>query len=144
MAQSPTTTFYVSKKIQRAKHKRATVENPFVYNPTVNGSNDGQRSVEEEEPFIVVAAAVENDGSSDPNEAFIPTKDDTNGPTFNLLSQADLARELLDAEVIEASDDSSQESSSFKFPTNDNGADKAGFKLLTQEDLDDVVILEAG
>ena len=46
---------------------------------------------------------MENDASSDPNEAFIPTKDDNgaNRPAFNLLSNADLQREQLSAEVIE-------------------------------------------
>ena len=78
----------------------------------VNGrrsSNGGEELLgsekqgEEQLPFIVVAAAVENDASSDPNEAFIPTKDDNgaNRPAFNLLSNADLQREQLRAEVIE-------------------------------------------
>ena len=47
---------------------------------SVNGRSDGEEGLvpsekQEELPFIVVAAAaVENDASSDPNEAFIPTK----------------------------------------------------------------------
>ena len=48
---------------------------------SVNGrsNDDGKEGLvpsekQEEQPFIVVAAAVENDASSDPNEAFIPTK----------------------------------------------------------------------
>ena len=63
-----------------------------------------EKQGEEQLPFIVVAAAaVENDASSDPNEAFIPTKDDNgaNRPAFNLLSNTDLQREQLRADVIE-------------------------------------------
>ena len=49
---------------------------------SVNGrgrNDDGKEGLvpsekQEEQPFIVVAATVENDASSDPNEAFIPTK----------------------------------------------------------------------
>ena len=71
-----------------------------------NGAEElvgSEKQGEEQLPFIVVAAAVENDASSDPNEAFIPTKDDNgaNRPAFNLLSNADLQREQLRAEVIE-------------------------------------------
>ena len=78
---------------------------------SVNGrgrNDDGKEGLvpsekQEEQPFIVVAATVENDASSDPNEAFIPTKDDNgaNRPAFNLLSNADLQREQLRADVIE-------------------------------------------
>ena len=69
-------------------------------------------------------AATQTDDHGDPNEAFIPTKDDNgaNRPAFNLLSKSDLAREI-------------QNSQDFKIPTNDNGPDKPGFKLLSTEDL---------
>ena len=59
---------------------------------------EGRRTASEaaeaaETPFIVVAAAAEND-AADPNEAFIPTNDDngTNRPAFKLLTQEDLQR----------------------------------------------------
>ena len=156
----------------------------------VNGRTEQeQRQAEkQEQPFIVVAA-VENDASSsDPNEAFIPTKEpaqqgsSSHRPAFNLLSKDDLLREqATDFEVVEAAEDAnaqvfiptredtpfkllsredlereddievveaSDEPRSFDIPTNDNGHDKAGFKLLTKEDLvrlnedDSVVVVE--
>ena len=80
----------------------------------VNGwTEQEQRQAEkQEQPFIVVAA-VENDASSsDPNEAFIPTKEpaqqgsSSHRPAFNLLSKDDLLREqATDFEVVEAAED---------------------------------------
>jgi len=94
-------------------------------------SSSTSEIIEERAPFIVLAATVKND---DPNEALIPTRDSDNGqnkPTFNLLSNEDLERQELRADVIEAS---GREGTGF-IPTNDNGPDKPGFKLLTSEDL---------
>ena len=64
-------------------------------------SSSTSEIIEERAPFIVLAATVKND---DPNEALIPTRDSDNGqnkPTFNLLSNEDLERQELRADVIE-------------------------------------------
>ena len=64
-------------------------------------SSSTSETIEERAPFIVLAATVKND---DQSEALIPTRDSNTGqnkPTFNLLSNEDLEREELRADVIE-------------------------------------------